>query len=154
MCERNERRVIDLVCRYDGCGKVCRSKAGLVQHQKWKHRPADDRVRFECSKCGGVYLTEIACEMHERTCGGGRVDGNRRECGVCGTWVSRANYARHLRSCESRRGGAEGGEESGEVRTRGRVAVCPLCGRTVSYSNMARHQRSCRVWDPGGGPSP
>ena len=152
MCERNERRVIDLVCRYDGCGKVCRSKAGLVQHQKHKHRPADDRVRFECSKCGGMYETEVACEMHKRSCGGGRVNGNRRECDICESWVSRANYARHRRNCGSGEGRGEGAE-GGEVRTRGRVAECPLCGRIVSYSNMARHQRSCRVWDPGGGPS-
>ena len=151
MCERNERRVIDLVCRYEGCEKVCRSKAGLVQHQKWKHRPAVDRVRFECSKCEGKFDTEVACEMHERSCGGGRVTGTRRECGVCGGWVLRANYARHLRGCAG--GEGAGGGEVG-TRTRGRVAECHGCGRTLSYSNMARHQRSCRVWDPGGGPGP
>ena len=150
MCERNERRVIDLVCRYEGCEKVCKSKAGLVLHQKWKHRPAVDRVRFECGKCGGKYDTEVACEMHERSCGGGRVTGTRRECGVCGAWVLRGNYARHLRSCAGGEG-AEGGEA--RTRTRGRVAVCQRCGVEYSYSNMARHQRSCRVWDPGGGPS-
>ena len=151
MCERNERRVIDLVCRYEGCEKVCKSKAGLVLHQKWKHRPAVDRVRFECGKCGRKYDTEVACEMHERSCGGGRVTGTRRECGVCGVWVLRGNYARHLRSCAEGEG-ADGGEV--RTRTRGRVAVCQRCGIEYSYSNMARHQRSCRVWDPGGGPSP
>ena len=109
-------------------------------------------MRFECGKCGLGCETEVACMMHERSCAGGRVDGGRRECGVCGVWVSRASYARHVRTCSMREGAAGEGEGSG--RTRGRVAECPRCGRTLSYSNMARHQTSCRVWDPGGGPSP
>ena len=150
--ERNDRRVIDLTCRYEGCGKVCKSKGGLVQHQKRTHRAPEERVRFECGKCGYVCETEVACKMHESSCVGGRVDGGRRECGVCGAWVSRTNYARHVRTCSMREGAAGEGEGSG--RTRGRVAECPRCGRTLSYSNMARHQTSCRVWDPGGGPRP
>ena len=108
--------------------------------------------------------TEVACLMHERTCEGGRVGGNQRECEECGVWVSRSNYARHVRGCRDRRGGgltsegvaggAGGGGEGTGGWTTGRVAECQLCGRTLSYSNMARHQRSCRVWDPGGGPRP
>ena len=151
--DRNDRRVIDLVCRYEGCGKVCLSKGGLVQHQKRKHRAPLDRVVFACGLCGLRCETEVARLNHERACGGGRVDGDRRECVRCGNWVSRGNYARHRRGC----GGVDGGEDEGgggDVggnRTRGRTAVCQLCGRTLSHSNMARHQRSCRVWDPGGG---
>ena len=154
MCERNERRVIDLTCRYEGCGLVCKSKAGLVVHQKRKHRPAQDRVRFECSKCGGKYETEVACEMHERSCGGGSVVGRTRECDVCGVWVSRSNFARHRNGCGASGGGDGRTAGGGEVRTRGRVAECQRCGRVLSYSNMSRHQRSCMVWDPGGGPNP
>ena len=84
-----------------------------------------------------------------------------------GDWVSRGNYARHVRRCRERRradtggsegdvgaGGGNGSEARVGGRTRGKVAECQLCGRTLSYSNMARHQMSCRVWDPGGGPMP
>ena len=46
MCERNESRVIDLVCRYDSCGKVYESKGGLAQHQKRFNGPYEERVRF------------------------------------------------------------------------------------------------------------
>ena len=145
--DRNDRRVIDLVCRYDGCGKVCRSKGGLVQHQKRRHRAPLDRVVFDCGLCGRSCETEVAKINHERSCGGGRAEGNRRECAVCGSWVSRGNYARHRRACV----GVDDEEVGGGTRTRGRTAECQLCGRTLSYSNMARHQRSCRVWDPGGG---
>ena len=156
--DRNDRRVIDLVCRYEGCEKVCKSKGGLVQHQKRKHRAPLDRVMFDCGRCGMKCETEVAKINHERACGSGRVDGGRRECGRCGEWVSRGNYARHRRRCDEppppqppvREEGAVGGG-AGVVRTRGRTAECQRCGRIVSYSNMARHQRSCMVWDPGGG---
>ena len=32
LLERNEGRTIDLECRYERCGKLCKSK-GLLQHQ-------------------------------------------------------------------------------------------------------------------------
>ena len=97
--------------------------------------------------------TEVARLNHERACGGGRMDGGRRECVRCGNWVSRGNYARHRRcgvldgsESEADEGESEaGGGDAGETRTRGRTAECQLCGRTLSHSNMARHQRSCRV---------
>ena len=154
MVERNERRVIDLECKYDGCGKVCRSKAGLVNHQKRMHRAPNERVTFRCGRCGMEMETEVARVAHEKTCGGGGVDGRKRECELCGRWVSRPHYARHRRTCEERMGvqvRANGGENEGP---RGRREECRLCGAVVSYTNMARHQRGCRVWDPGGGPNP
>ena len=40
--ERLVRNVVrgegESVCRYEGCGKVCRNKAGLVMHEKRMHR--------------------------------------------------------------------------------------------------------------------
>ena len=72
MVVRNEGKVIDLECRYEGCGKVCKSKGGLVQHQKRVHRAPLERVTFVCGKCGMSCETEVACMMHERTCEGGR----------------------------------------------------------------------------------
>ena len=100
LLERNEGRRIDLECRYEGCGKVCKSKGGLAQHQKRMHRAPMERVRFECGKCGVICETEVACINHERTCGGGGGDGSQRECVECGRWVSRKNFARHVRGVE------------------------------------------------------
>lgn len=157
--ERNERRgEIDLVCRYEGCGKVCKSKGGLTLHQKRMHRAAPERMRFECDKCGMNVETEGAKKNHEKTCGGGGRVGRMRE---CGRWVTAGNMARHIRGCRAGEDGRErreqvggavgGGEQQGDGRKRG---PCGRCGKVVTLSNMARHQRSCRVWDPGGGPSP
>ena len=146
--ERNVGGELDLVCRYEGCGKVCKSKGGLTVHQKRMHRAAPERMRFRC-RCGVEVETEGALVNHERSCGGGRVEGNRRECGGCGRWVQAGNYARHVRVC-----GGGGGGAMAVPGGRCRVGPCQLCGRVVTLTNMARHQRSCRVWDPGGGPNP
>ena len=151
--ERNVRGMIDLVCRYEECGKVCKSKAGLTMHQKRMHRAPQERVRFECERCGVNVETEGAKANHERTCLGGRVEGNRRECASCGAWVTKGNYASHVRSCGGGDGEGEGREEEREP-VRGRVGPCQRCGRVLTLANMARHLRSCRVWDPGGGPRP
>ncbi|XP_018020989.1 uncharacterized protein LOC108677292 isoform X2 [Hyalella azteca] len=43
--DANEARLDrnDFVCRYEGCGKVCKSKAGLTNHQKaCKYRVAEE----------------------------------------------------------------------------------------------------------------
>ena len=83
--ERNSKVVERLVCRYDGCGKVCRSKAGLTMHEKKMHRVPNERVRFACSICGMNVETEGVRKNHERSCMGGEIgrDG-RHECGRCG----------------------------------------------------------------------
>ena len=73
----------ELVCRYEGCGKVCRNKAGLVMHEKRMHRVNEERGRLKCERCGRGFDAE----------------GQRRQCGGCKRWVSRANYARHVRAC-------------------------------------------------------
>ena len=46
-----DRGELDLTCRYEGCGKVCKSKGGLTIHQKRMHRVAEGRVTFDV---GGV----------------------------------------------------------------------------------------------------
>ncbi len=98
--DRNVRRMNDWVCRYEGCGKVCRSKAGLTNHQKRMHRVAEERVRFVCSICGMSVETEGARVNHERTCTGGASGvGDRRQCGRCNAWITKGNYARHVRGC-------------------------------------------------------
>ena len=99
-------------------------------------------------------MTEGNRKAHRRTCtGGGRTD-NTRQCGACGAWVSKANYARHVRGCEAR--GAVGGVGIGREAPQGRRGPCPSCGVEMSVANMARHLRRCRrVWDPGrGGAAP
>ena len=105
--ERLERRVNeDLRCRYEGCERLCRSRAGLVRHESMMHRRVEGRVRFVCKDCGLEVATKGALVCHRRTCGEGRrLEDGQRECGGCGARVSYANFARHVRSCRAGRGG-------------------------------------------------
>ena len=155
--ERNTRVTASLVCGYEDCGKVCKSKAGLVAHQRRIHRLADDRVQFFCSKCNRKCETQGAKENHQRTCTGGRTNegGNKRQCGKCERWITVGNYARHVRKCLE--GTGDRTEEMDQRRIEGgngRKRSCEKCSKWVSASNYARHLRGCRVWDPGGGPGP
>ena len=104
LIERNEGRMIDLECRYEGCGKVCKSKGVLVQHQKQMYRAPLERVRFECERYGMMCETEVAQINHERMLARRRVGLNQRECSECGVWVYRRNFGRHVRRCKDRRG--------------------------------------------------
>ena len=143
------------VCRYEGCLRVCKSKAGRTAHERRMHRVVEERVRFDCGSCGMRLETAGAKRNHERSCTGGRATEGQRECGGCGLWISRGNYARHVRTCGAAQGGGER-ERGGRARGgRGVRRQCDRCGRWQSATNMARHQRdACRVWDPGGGPDP
>ena len=79
-----ERGEVELRCKCEGCGNVCRKKAGLVMHEKRMHRVNEERGRLKCERCGSGFDAE-----------GQRV----RECGGCKRWICRANYARHVRMC-------------------------------------------------------
>ena len=147
---RDHRTEIDLVCRYENCGRVFRNKGALTIHQKRMHRAAAERKRFACDLCGKAVETMVAKVNHEKTCNGGReMEDGRRECDVCNGRIARANYARHVKRCRG-----EGLRREDEEVRRGRREQCRYCGRLISYSNMARHERTCLMWDPGGGPNP
>ena len=151
LMERNIRVVERLVCRYEECGKVCKSKAELTMHEKRMHRVTEERVRFACSICGMNVETEGARKNHEKSCTGEEIgwDG-RRECGRCGTWIAKGNYASHVRRC------ARGEGERNDRGARDRVKDCDRCGRglLLTVTNMAWHQRGCVAQRPGRKPSP
>ena len=65
----------ELVCRYEGCGKVCRNKAGLVMHEKRKHRVNEERGRLKCERCGRGFDAEGQRVSHVRSCTGGAYGG-------------------------------------------------------------------------------
>ena len=166
---RNERRVNeDLRCRYEGCERLCRSRAGLVKHESMMHRRVEGRVRFVCEDCGLEVATKGALVCHRRTCGTGRrLEDGRRECGegVCfaggrgaaavgdggggvllGGGTGRWGWGGRVGVCWVRTGLVGGGGAAERVWAGGLVV-------SLTMRNMARHLRqSCRVWDPGGGP--
>ena len=139
-------------CRWEGCGRVLKSGAGRTNHERRTHRVSEARVRFVCDLCECEFETEGNRKVHRLTCtGGGRTDSSR-QCGGCGGWVSRGNYARHVRGCMGGERVSAAREERGGS---GRRGPCPQCGTVLLLANMARHRTRCRlVWDPGGEPRP
>ena len=115
---RNERRVNeDLRCRYEGCERLYRSRAGLVRHESMMHRRVKGRVRFACEDCGLEVAAKNALVGHRRTCGAvRRLEDGRRECGRCGARVSYVNFVLYVRSCRAGgRGAVAAGDEGGGI---------------------------------------
>ena len=48
----------DKKCKYEGCGRKFRKKAGLVIHQKRLHRTMENATTFRCQKCNGKFRQE------------------------------------------------------------------------------------------------
>ena len=56
---------MDLVCRYEDCGRKFRNKGALTLHQKRVHRVAAERKRFGCDLCDKPLETMVAKLSHE-----------------------------------------------------------------------------------------
>ena len=104
--ERGERNLIqedpdNFTCSWEDCGKVCMSKAGLVNHRKTIHEVSSQKVTFKCNKCHQVFQRETNLLNHIKTCNGEKQEENRdrRKCSSCKRFISSSNYARHRRNC-------------------------------------------------------
>ena len=149
----------DNKCKYEGCGRIFSTKAGLVIHQKRLHRTVENAPTFRCQKCNGKFKQEATGKNHSKACKGGRIEGERKECRICNNLVGRANYARHVRSCEQRNNVQKEREtqdrrsdKSSAQTARKYVSkrtICTYCGVNVTATNLARHQnsRACMVSD-------
>ena len=94
-CEELEESVYeDLRCRYEGCERLSRSRAGLVRHESMMHRRVEGRV---CQDCGLEVATKGALVCHRRTCGAGRrLEDGRRECGRYSERYSNYSMSYHI----------------------------------------------------------
>ena len=137
-----------LQCKYEECGKVCKSRAGLAIHMKRMHKESREKVVFTCEKCRQDFPTEGSLKNHLKQCGGQQAERPGMARCECGKEVSKSNIARHRRSCTVRRNIRETDDRGQQDQQRPRVYVatrkaCDRCGRMLSATNMARHQRSC-----------
>ena len=144
---RSASRDLDLVCRWEGCGKVCLSKGGLTLHQKSVLlRAPEDRVRFSCDRCRVNLETQSAKTNHEKTCTGGGVE--TEEGGGGGSvGIVRGGYLGGTILGILGVVGGEGGVGRGGFI--GDWRECEICGGMQSATNLARHRARCRqVRDP------
>ena len=89
----------NFVCRWKDCGMVCKSKSGLVHHEKIHQRSTKT---FDCKNCERIFKTKSSLTNHERACGKSNVKIvnklPKEPCSVCGAPICKANMSRHVRS--------------------------------------------------------
>ena len=131
----------NLTCRWEGCGRICKTKGGLVQHERRVHR-IQERV-FKCDRCNRTFAEKHNLTNHRKSCKGDQMG----RCGDRAVTVTRGNMASHRRSCGGGSGtvGNTAARETGGNRytgTRGRKE-CGSCGAWITANNLARHERKC-----------
>ena len=99
----------------------------------------------------GVQVKEKAKMNHEKICMSAGVERKRRECARCGNWITKENYARHVRRCRGKSGGGgsdaeagekRGGEVEGCVKEGGRAGgagECHFCAKILIHTYMVRY---------------
>ena len=145
--ERNSQLpvITNLICDFQGCNKVCKSKAGLTVHRKRMHEVSTHKVKFKCDKCNMSLSSESNKKNHEKVCGGIATENpDQRICFKCNKSINKSNIARHIRTCN-----AAGQRQQIVTETVARVyrpntKPCDNCNRILSSTNMARHQKKCR----------
>ena len=143
--ERGERNNVpeqpnNFICDFEECGKVCRSKTGLVNHRKRMHQISREKVTFKCDNCNTVFQTECNLVNHRGGCGGAVASrAGLKKCDICQREVSSSNFARHRKGCAGEAG--QGPERPQGFKCNRRV--CENCGFTVSAPNYSRHLTKC-----------
>jgi hypothetical protein len=62
----------ELKCEWEGCNKVCKSKAGLTVHRRRMHEISSQKVNFKCDMCNLNFKMEANLVNHTKQgCGGG-----------------------------------------------------------------------------------
>ena len=131
--ERDQRRRQILMCDWEECGKVCRTKAGLKAHQRMKHRVI---VRtFKCKKCGEELNRCGVRENHEQYCQGTK----RGTCPYCLRVLSISNMARHKRKCALTNALKTDYCRVDMIEGKCDTFKCDVCGEEISKPNKSRH---------------
>ena len=130
----------EFTCEAEGCGKTCKSKAGLAIHKKRMHKMMQTPIEITCAHCRRIFNQEATWKNHQKTCKGEEVDGKRFKCGVCGLWRNKANRARHMRTHNNT---PVHQNTLTPARTyRNKTKQCQNCQRILSATNMVKHIRT------------
>ena len=133
---RNQSAPEELVfrCTWDGCGKICKNKAGLTTHRKRIHEVSNLKVLFKCDICNVTYRSKANLENHQKNCDGSEiVNTNQRICSNCDKVILISNMARHRKKCI-------GEEAEPRPQSNRKRVVCDICGREILAANLARHK--------------
>ena len=93
----------DFTCRIAGCGKKCKNKSGLVQHERKAHKLGGSA--FKCPNCEREFREKSNLTNHYKACTGNPrrlglrsiTQEERVPCQRCGARITKSNMARHER---------------------------------------------------------
>ena len=139
--DRNEIHVNVEVYDCRVCGRVCKSKAGLVNHRRRMHEESKVKKKFVCEKCGKECKKASELKNHGKVCGGAVASSSDRVKCVCGSEYARTYFRKQRKTCA-----AWQGQQVEEVaRPAAARGQCPDCGKEMRKDNLARHKReACR----------
>ena len=144
--ERNEPPAPEPVifdCRV--CGKICKSKGGLVNHRRRMHEESDAKKLFKCEKCERDFKKKSDLENHAKVCGGAVASAVGRVKCVCGKEYAQSYFRKHRTKCAM----WNDAQVPEEVITPPRAprAACDACGAWMRKDNLSRHRKEAC---PGG----
>ena len=149
--ERGERnvRVVEeetFICEYEGCRKICKSKAGLTIHRKRIHEKSSQKVIFTCVRCMETFTQDANLQNHRKACTGLRaLDPDKKTCDVCNKTYSKKNFKRHRDQHFNHHDQNLQQNLQQPARVyKPKYGPCPLCSTVVSLTNLSRHQKGAR----------
>ena len=140
--ERNEvwHNVQVFDCRV--CGRVCKSKAGLVNHRRRMHEESAAKKTFECEACKMVFKKLSESKNHAKVCGGAVPSAAGRVMCICGSEYSKSYIARHRRACVGWQNRDQQPAATAAAAAAAPRGPCPNCGAVMRKDNIARHGRT------------
>ena len=127
------------------CGKVCRSKGGLVVHRRRLHEVSSKKKEFVCEACKESFRQEANLLNHRKVCGGREASEKTRRLCECGREFAKTYIARHRRKCLAAVAHVQQENRRLPRVYKGKRVVCD-CGVEMAATNKARHQReACPV---------
>ena len=147
---RNEPPVPDVVFACRTCGRVCKSKGGLVNHRRRMHEESTAKKLFKCDDCEREFKRESDRRNHAKVCGGATATEVGKVKCVCGKQYSKSYFRKHRNKCDAWKD-AHQEEEGAATPPRAPRTACDACGRWMRKDNLARHLREAC---PGGEAGP
>ena len=137
--ERNEPPVPEVVFACRVCGKVCKSKGGLVNHRRRIHEVSAAKKVFKCDACGLEVKKQSDLSNHAKVCGGAVASAKGKIKCLCGREYAKSYFARHRKNCDDWKNAHP---EAGAPAPLAPRAPCDKCGSWMRKDNLARHMRT------------
>ena len=131
-------------CEWEGCDKICRSRAGLTTHVKRMHEESSEKVEFVCQECRESFKQNANLINHKKICSGMvSSDPSRlRKCRTCLGEFSKRYFSTHRKSCGNGAGPTTPPPQPTQYQPH--QYLCQYCHRWLAKTNRSRHEKVCQ----------